>query len=63
MDYDNFEKKQKKISEFLNEKKIFIREMFRSSDEVLCDYSIIKVNYWMQVDHTTQYEFQSVKYG
>ena len=54
MDYDNFENKQKKISQFLYEKKIFIREMFRSSDEVLCDNSIIKVNYWMQVDHTTQ---------
>ena len=31
-----------------------MREMFRSSDKVLCEYSIIKVNYWMQVDHTTQ---------
>ena len=39
-------------------RRYFTREMFRSSNEVLCDYSIIDINYWMQVgDHTAQYEF------
>ena len=40
---DDYEKKKEKKS----------REMFKSSNEVLCDYSVINVNYWMQVDHTT----------